>query len=351
MSRSEPPIGGDLEEAISSDIRADRRLLLPGPYPPLSHLGATLLRHAVHAALRYALYQLGQALPESPPTRFVALRLYLDGPALAEVLGPRTDSREVLGALLDPGGTAIAPLPMRLRGMMWFHRRRLVARAAPLGRLLSRVPVRRAEPAARERRAGEFQALLSRRLPALGEALLGELIAALDRRRARAAGHDLGPVQSREAKRLLDGSRPDLARLGLPDPRVPSWLARMPNIPAEAHPAVLSACPEHRLRGGFRERYRLLLDELRPGLLEAGSRAVAKGHLDSVDDLFFLPLDLIGDVEAAEKPAWLPAAIESNRAEWLELRQRNVPGDTFGNVEPESRLDLPGDLAPLCPLR
>lgn len=333
-----------------SDIRADRRLLLPGPYPPLSHLGATVMRHAVHAALRYALYQLGQALPESPPTRFVALRLYLDGPALAEVLGPRADSREVLGALLDPGGAAIAPLPMRLRGMMWFHRRRLVARASPLGRLLWRVPGRSAEHAAREHQAGELQTLLSQRLPALGEALLGELVAALDRRRARAAGHDLGPVQSREAKRLLNGSRADLARLGLPDPLVPSWLAKTPNISPGARAAALSACPEHRLRGGFRERYRLLLDELRPCLLAAGSRAVAKGHLNSVDDLFFLPLDLLGDLDTAQKPAWLAGAIESNRAEWLELQQRNAPADTLGNVEPECRLDLPGDLAPVHPL-
>ena len=68
-----------------------RALLTPGPLPPLSHFGVTLLRHAVGTGLRYALYQLGLPVPEAPPVRIVRLRLYLDDarfvPLLAETPG------------------------------------------------------------------------------------------------------------------------------------------------------------------------------------------------------------------------------------------------------------------------
>ena len=331
------------------EIRADRSLLVPGPHPPFSHLGATLLRYAVHSALRYALYQLGQAVPESPPTRFVALRLYLDAPSLRDCLGTQAGSQEILGALLNPGGTAVEPLPKRLRGALWFHRLRLTARSAVRG--ISN----RSSTGSRgsSRSSSSPTTRLTELLPALGEALLGDLIAALDRRQLRAAGKDMGPVQSLQAARFLEGCRADLSRLGLPDPILPSWRDSKPPLatgaPGAWAPAAL-CFPSHRLRGGFREQYRRLLDLLRPSLLALGGRAMAKGHLVSVDDLFFLPLDLINDLEGASKPKWLDGAIESNREEWQELRGRKAPADTLGNVEPPRRPDLPADLAPLWPL-
>ncbi len=324
------------------DIRADRSLLLPGPHPPLSHLGATLLRYSVHSALRYALYQLGQAVPESPPTRFVALRLYLDAPSLGNCLGTRAASQEILGALLNPGGIAVEPLPKRLLGALWFHRLRLIARSAVRGSTSrgSAGSVGSQGPGSR----------LTELLPGLGEALLGDLIAALDRRRLRAKGTEMEPVQSLEAARFLKGSRVDLSRLGLPDPILPSWRNSTSPLPSGASTPAALCLPGHRLRGGFREQYRRLLDLLRPSLLTLGDRAVARGYLASVEDLFFLPLDLINDLEGESKPEWLDAAIESNREEWLELRGRKAPADTLGNVEPARRLELPGDLAPLWPL-
>src|SRR5258706_3258425 len=55
-----------------------RSLLLPGPLPPLSHFGITLLRYAVGTGLRYALYHLGLPLPDSPPVKIIRLRPDLD---------------------------------------------------------------------------------------------------------------------------------------------------------------------------------------------------------------------------------------------------------------------------------
>jgi hypothetical protein len=343
------------------DVRADRRLLLPGSYPPLTHLGATLLRHATHTALRYGLYQLGETLPESPPTRFVALRLYLDAVALDRVLTGPT-SKEILGALLDPGGVAAVPLPLRLRGALWFHRRRLRVKASAPGRLLANAPARRridrGQPnpglAGGVDRASESDrpsAVLSRGLPALGEALLGDLLAALDRRQQRAAGREVARVQSAEAARFLRAAPVDLTRLGLPDPVAASWSHAIPAGASETPgPEVLAHGLEHRLRGGFREQYRHLLDLVRPSLLALGDRAVARGYLASRDDLFFVPFELIDDLDGSTRPNWLQAAVASNRAEWEELSGRNAPTDTLGNVEPEPRVDLSPELAPLVPL-
>ncbi|MCP4200863.1 MAG: hypothetical protein GY769_02885 [bacterium] len=325
------------------EIRADRSLLLPGPLPPLSHLGATLLRHSVHTSLRYALYQLGLPTPEAPPTRFVALRLYFDRPSLSDSLGTAPGSEEILGALLHPGGAAVAPLPRRLRGALWFHRRRLSTKNSAAGRWLS---PNRTSPA----RTQDPRVRLSELLPPLGDALLGDLIAALDRRRLRTGGQHVDPAQSPEAARFLKDARPDLSRLGLPDPIAASWNdSRPPLDPGSSVPVEID-CPADRLRGGFREYYRHLLDLLRPSLLALGDRAVRRGHLASVEDLFFLPLDLLDDLDGELKPDWLDEAIQSNREEWRELRSRKAPADTLGNVEPAARLSLPDLLVPLWPL-
>lgn len=327
-----------------ADVRADRSLLLPGPLPPLSHLGATLLRHSVHVALRYALYQLGQSIPESAPTRFVALRLYLDAPFLRKSLGVSPASEEILGALLDPAGRALEPLPGRLRGVLWFHRAR-IARGFRAGRWFRSSP----KPEVEVPPEVPIETQLSALLPALGDALLGDVIAALDRRRSRAEGKSVARAQSLQASRFLDGTDADLSRLGLPDPRVASWRDALPEAARDAATSQLAA-RRHRLRGGFREQYRYLLDRLRPSLLALGERAVARGHLTSSEDVFFLPWDLLDDVGGETKPSWLDQAIASNRQEWLELRGRKAPADTLGNVEPSGRLDLPDDLVPLWPL-
>jgi hypothetical protein len=191
---------------------------------------------------------------------------------------------------------------------------------------------------------------LTELLPALGEALLGDLIASLDRRQKRAEGREIQPIQSHEAARFLEGSRADLSRLGLPDPILPSWRDSKPPLASGVSAPAALCLSSHRLRGGFREQYRQLLDHLRPALLALGDRALAKGYLASAEDLFFLPLDLINDLEGESRPEWLDGAIRSNREEWQELHGRGAPADTLGNVEPTRRLDLPDDLAPLWPL-
>ena len=65
---------------------ATNDLLLPGVQPPLSHFGATLLRHVVVTGLRYTLYHLGLPLPDKAPLRIDRLRLYFDTRALAGLL-------------------------------------------------------------------------------------------------------------------------------------------------------------------------------------------------------------------------------------------------------------------------
>lgn len=323
------------------DIRADRRLLTPGPIPPLSHLGATLYRHTVHTALRYALYQLEQEPPEAAPVQFVSLRPYLDAPKLAATLGASPAGLEVLGALVDPGGAARHRLPARLIGSSLFHCARLVARH-PL----------RSRPAAERNSSGSVDALrahLSSLLPALGDALLGDLLASLVRRRRRARGARVEPVQSRHAKRFLSGTRPALECLGPPDPMRPSWREEAPGAPASGVLELLDR-PSDRLRGGFRERYRSVLEELRPAIGALGERARERDLLDRASDVYFLPLDLLEDLESETRPPWLDGAIASNRAEWRELAKRHAPADSLGSVAPAERLEISPELAALTPL-
>ncbi|MFQ5526334.1 MAG: hypothetical protein ACE5GX_08730 [Thermoanaerobaculia bacterium] len=326
----------------TGDIRADRRLLLPGPLPPMTHLGATLFRHSAHAALRYALYQLGQPAPEAPAIQFVSLRPFLEAPKLARLLGNSPASAEVLGALIDPGGIARDPLPRRLAGALWFHRRRLAV-----------VPRRRTKRVAAEPDGGHAAAAraeLSELLPSLGEALLSELAAVLDRRQRRRRGQHLEPAQSPEAVRFLAGQRADLERLGIPDPARPSWHRAQPKEPVDDSIRTALALPAHRGRGEFREQYRFVLDRVRPHLLALGRRARSANLLESAEDVFFLPLDLVEDLEADDKSDWLDHALASNRAEWQDLAGRNAPADTLGDVPPEPRLEIEPELAPLVPL-
>src|SRR4051812_49542091 len=86
-----------------------RTLLTPGPLPPLSHLGLSLLRVSVESGLRYALYHLGLPAPESAPTVAIRLRLYLDAHQLRARLTPVPGGAAVVGALLEPGDVGPRP--------------------------------------------------------------------------------------------------------------------------------------------------------------------------------------------------------------------------------------------------
>src|SRR5688572_10012940 len=81
-----------------------RSLLAPGPQPPLSHLGASLMRHVWGTVVRYSLYQLGLPMPEGPPVRILRLRVFLDAVPLAAAVRSHPGGAEVMSALLLPGG-------------------------------------------------------------------------------------------------------------------------------------------------------------------------------------------------------------------------------------------------------
>ena len=76
-----------MDETPESLPRLSRSLLTPGPQPPVSHFGLTLLRHVIATALRYSLYQLGMPVPDAPPIRILSLRLYLEATPLRALLG------------------------------------------------------------------------------------------------------------------------------------------------------------------------------------------------------------------------------------------------------------------------
>ena len=333
-----------VDSTAIADIRADRTLLFPGPVAPLTHFGATLLRYSIHTALRYALYQLGLPAPEAPPTRFVGLRLYLDGPKLDEALADSVDAGEVLAAIMHPAGTAKTQLSTRLRGALWFHRRRL-ALVRPTSRRISKSLA-----------AADFSTTLSRAVPWLGDALLGELAAAFRRRQARRLGVEIGPCQSPEASRFVAGEETDLSRLGPPDPATPSWNEGVPEaaraLTEDRRLRNLPSSPwrDRRHRGGFRECYRVCLDSLRPPLLRTAARAESRGLIASAGDLFYVPMDLLDDFDSAVRPSWLDTTIADNRAEWRELVGRKAPADSLGNIPVEPRRDDVPELACLAPL-
>ncbi len=328
-----------------------RALLTPGPLPPLSHLGVTLLRHAVGTGLRYAFYLLGLPVPEAPPVRIVRLRLYLDDVKLAALLGNAPGGGEVAAALADPGGAGALPPEARgLAAAAAFHRWRLrLPRPGGFGRpgavLGSESPAGLAD---------RFRAELSRGLPQTNEALLADLLAALARRARRARGEEVPPALSQAARRLLAGRRADLHRFGPPDLLLPSW-AETPDRATTARAAFAGqALPAaDPLRGRFRETYRALLDRLLPLYRATAASAVARGLLDSPEDAFFLPLDLAGDLAQERKPSWLDAAIRANRAEHEGQRRTSAPPERV--TGPEAGTILLGaarewEIGPVLPL-
>jgi hypothetical protein len=322
-----------------------RALLFPGPLPPSSHLGLTLLRHVAGSGLRFALHQLGRPLLERVPVRLVRLRLYLDGDALAKSVGEDAAGRLLTDAVIDPGGIGGEPLPPGLHAAAAFHGLRL--KLAP--RRLPRVARLGAAPEWMELRAH-----LTRLLPATNDAFLAEVLAALDRRERRRRGEALPPVLSRAAQAARAGGRPPLSRFGPPDPHRPSW-ARALDREGGAREALAGDGPRpvDGRRGRFREVYRQALDLWTPGFLELARRALERGVLKQLDDAFFLPLETADDLESPLPMEWLAAAVAGNRREYAALLGAAEPGDLL--ERPEAVSGPPGprpewEWAPLLPL-
>lgn len=327
-----------------------RALLIPGPLPPMSHLGVTLLRHAVGTGLRYSLYHLGLPLPDAPPAKTIRLRLYLYGKDLRPLLSDAPGGEEILGALLEPEGAAHLPaVPQRLGSALAFHRARLFR---------FRPPARRPPSLRGNERPEEllqlFRSTLTRLLPRVGDALLADMIAAINRRTARAAGKDVPPVLSRAAWTLRERGRGNLGLFGLPDILAPSW-AQAPELAESARKALENQpIPVHdRYRGRFREAWRAALDRLAPIHGALARQAAARGLLDSPEDGFFLPLDLLGDLAAPEKPSWLQASVRNNRVEYDSLRKAAEPLDRMTDrqeMAPTGEATPVWDWTPLLPL-
>jgi hypothetical protein len=307
-----------------------RALLLPGPLPPLSHFGVTLLRHAVGTGLRYSLYHLGLPLPESPPAKIIRLRLYLDAKALRSLLTPEPAGADVVAALLEPGEFGSLPATARpLAATLSFHRMRL---------LPFRVPADRPARLGGKETPGElwrrFRQRLSRVLNRTNDALLADVISSIDRRTLRARGEDVPPVLSKSAWTLRTRGRGDLRRFGLPDPLAPCW-AEEPNLAFAARHALQPyPLPGHdRYRGRFREAWRAALGQVAPLYRALARSAADRGFLADPEDAFFLPLDAAEDLTASHKPAWIEGAVRSNRAEYESLRKAAEPLDLMSEKQ------------------
>lgn len=287
-------------------------LLLPGPQPPLTHFGATLLRHVVVTGLRYTLYHLGLPLPDKAPIKFRQLRLELDGDALHDLLDGTPEGRAVAAALEDPAGCD-ADGVRQPTGAAYFHRQRL--RWARRRDLPPIDPPAEASASALERR---FREQLSACLSVLDDALLDEVLAVLQRRALRRRGASPVPTVGPAAAAWLAGGRAGerarLDRLGDADPFVASWAASVPQMAAPSTPPTRAAG-----RGRFRELYRQALDGWRLTLLALAARAHGQGVVEHPEDLFFLPFELLGELTVDHRPGWLDVAVLRNRAEYFGL--------------------------------
>jgi hypothetical protein len=331
-----------------------RALLTPGPLPPLSPLGATLLEHAAAESLRYALYHLGLPVPEAPPFRTIRLRLYFDGRKLRHLLADVPGGGDVAGALLEPGGIGERPaVSAALSATVGFHRVRLFRFRPPGGRS---APLR--EDGSPEDLWRRFHGELSRRLPRLGDAFLADLIAALNRRAARAAGEEAPPALSQAAWRLRTGRSADLRLFGPPDPLAPSWAETPDRADAARQALAPHPVPGHDLyRGRFRGAWRALLDRLAPVQHALARSAAGRGLVAAPEDVCFLPLNRIGDLGLPERPPELAEeladTVRENRAEHESLRQAAEPLDLL--TERQEMAQVRGvrpewDWAPLLPL-
>lgn len=307
-----------------------RALLMPGPLPPLSHLGVTLLRHAAGTGLRYTLYHLGLPMPEAPPFKTIRLRLYLDARELRALLTHTPGGTDVVAALLEPGGTGPLPAAARpLTAALSFHRLRLLRFRPPSSRLLA--PRAGESPQDLWRR---FRTNLTRLLPRVNDALLADVIASVNRRAARTSGEPLPPVLSRSAWELRTGGEADLRLFGVPDLLAPSWAEAPDRAKAALQVLQPYEVPGHdRYRGRFREAYRALLSQLAPLYRALARSAADRGFLADPSDAYFLPFDLAGDLAADKKPVWLEAGLRSNRVEYESLRRAAEPLDLMSDVQ------------------
>ncbi|HEX7186257.1 MAG TPA: hypothetical protein VF756_30810 [Thermoanaerobaculia bacterium] len=301
-----------------------RALLVPGPLPPLSHLGITLLRYAATTGLRYALYHFGLPLPEAQPFKTIRLRLYFDARELRSLLTQVPGGADVVAALIEPGGAGSLPAAARpLVAALGFHRVRLLRFRPPSSRALQ--PKGSETP---QELWNLFRTHLSRLLPRVNDAFLADLIASVNRRAARAAGENLPPVLSRSAWELRTGGAADLRLFGVPDLLTPSWADEPARAEAARRALEPHSVPGHdRYRGRFREAYRALLSQLSPLYCALARQAAERGFLETTRDACFLPFDLAGDLAADQKPSWLEAGVRSNRVEYESLRRAAEPLD------------------------
>ena len=316
-----------------------RSLFLPGPLPPATHLGVTLERHCVVSGLRYTLYHLGFRVPEKAPVRILQLRLYLDAAALAECLAGTPGAAEIVGALTEPRGEQpVAEHAGEVAAASLFHHFRL----AVLRR--RRLPTI-AEPADGATAWKLFRAGVSRWLVRLNDAFLTDTLAARNRRRRRSEGRSVSATLPRQAWAFRAAGSCRLDCLGAPDLAAPSWSEdRTARDEARAMLAEEPLPPRDGRRGIFRETFRDMLSHLRPAFLALAETARERGVLDEPDDAFFVPFDLAGDLAAADRPAWLDEAVESNRREYESIRAADCPADELaaaptivlgGDREPE----------------
>jgi hypothetical protein len=307
-----------------------RALLLPGPLPPLSHLGVTLLRHAVGTGLRYSLYHLGLPLPESPPVKIVRLRLYFDARELRGLLTPAPGGEDVVAALLEPGEIGSLPAIARpLSAALSFHRVRLLPFRPPAERPSGLTGGETPEDLWRR-----FRERLSRVLNRTNDALLADLVSSIDRRTLRARGEDVPPALSKGAWTLRTRGRGDLRRFGLPDLLAPCW-ADAPELAVAARQALQPhPLPGHdRYRGRFREAWRAALCELAPLYRALARSAADRGLLTEPDDAFFLPLEAAEDLTSSQNTPWIEGAVRGNRAEYESLRKAAEPLDLMSEKQ------------------
>ena len=324
-----------------------RSLLTPGPMPPTSHFGLTLMRHVVGTGLRYSLYQLGLPLPEAPPIRLVGLRLFLDRIPLEELLREAEGGDALLRALLAPGDAATERLAQAPAVAAGLHRRRL--------RWSRRRPARALRDV-ESLTPGElwkaFETVVSSSLPALNDAILGELVATLERQRRRLEGLPVEPALGREAWRARAGRPARTELLGRLDPLTPSWaedverlVDRVKHLSGQPLPRKPGA------RGRFREVYRGFLSNLRPILRALGRRGLENDVVDDETDLFFVPYPLVEELAGDLRPSWLEGAVTTNRAEYEALlRAPEAPDEILGSPALAEQADR-SDEWELTPLR
>jgi len=309
-----------------------RALLTPGPLPPLSHLGLSLLRASVETGLRYSLYHLGLPAPETSPVEAVRLRLYLDARQLRARLTPVPGGAAVVGALLEPGAVGPRPaVPIELEAALSFHRLRLGPSRPP-----GRRPVELRGDETPEDLWRTFTDRFDKSLGAIQDAFLADLIAAIDRRALRAGGEEAPPVLSESAWSLRSQGKGDLRRFGLPDPQAPSW-SEEPAL-AEAARRALEPYPvpgRDRHRGRFREAHRAALTQVAPVYRALARAAADRGLLHDPEDAFFLSLEAAEHLASPHRPAWLTGAARENRAEHERFLQIAEPLDLLHDQQEE----------------